>query len=155
MILFFLMIRLPPRSTRTDTLFPYTTLFRSNRRAVLGLVGSKCAVTGAVQFPPSEIGVAQNAPTLGAQEAYPLADIPARVVTFTADNLTYTPDPPGYYGMIDFDGGGRMLAEFTDAAEGEITVGAEVRMMFRIKHVDERSGFIKYFWKAVPAARGV
>src|SRR3546814_8979479 len=26
---FFLMIRLPPRSTRTDTLFPYTTLFRS------------------------------------------------------------------------------------------------------------------------------
>src|SRR3546814_7452137 len=27
---FFLMIRRPPRSTRTDTLFPYTTLFRSN-----------------------------------------------------------------------------------------------------------------------------
>src|SRR3546814_15504082 len=30
-ILFFLMIRRPPRSTRTDTLFPYTTLFRSLR----------------------------------------------------------------------------------------------------------------------------
>src|SRR3546814_16706043 len=29
---FFLMIRLPPRSTRTDTLFPYTTLFRSRSR---------------------------------------------------------------------------------------------------------------------------
>src|SRR3546814_14396392 len=29
MVLFFLMIRRPPRSTRTDTLFPYTTLFRS------------------------------------------------------------------------------------------------------------------------------
>src|SRR3546814_10109444 len=28
--MFFLMIRRPPRSTRTDTLFPYTTLFRSN-----------------------------------------------------------------------------------------------------------------------------
>src|SRR3546814_5007701 len=28
---FFLMIRRPPRSTRTDTLFPYTTLFRSGR----------------------------------------------------------------------------------------------------------------------------
>src|SRR3546814_4629629 len=27
------MIRRPPRSTRTDTLFPYTTLFRSNRAA--------------------------------------------------------------------------------------------------------------------------
>src|SRR3546814_20310199 len=29
---FFLSIRLPPRSTRTDALLPYTTLFRSNRR---------------------------------------------------------------------------------------------------------------------------
>src|SRR3546814_6774870 len=36
---FFLMIRRPPRSTRTDTLFPYTTLFRSgssNVRAASG-----------------------------------------------------------------------------------------------------------------------
>src|SRR3546814_2172775 len=34
------MIRLPPRSTRTDTLFPYTTLFRSRRggeRSGIGL----------------------------------------------------------------------------------------------------------------------
>src|SRR3546814_15946170 len=31
--IFFLMIRRPPRSTRTDTLFPYTTLFRSEGRA--------------------------------------------------------------------------------------------------------------------------
>src|SRR3546814_9398382 len=32
-IVFVLMIRRPPRSTRTDTLFPYTTLFRSARPA--------------------------------------------------------------------------------------------------------------------------
>src|SRR3546814_4297261 len=31
-LFFFLMLRRPPRSTRTDTLFPYTTLFRSDRR---------------------------------------------------------------------------------------------------------------------------
>src|SRR3546814_7475797 len=31
MMVFFLLIRRPPRSTRTDTLFPYTTLFRSSR----------------------------------------------------------------------------------------------------------------------------
>src|SRR3546814_20927203 len=31
LLCFFLMIRRPPRSTRTDTLFPYTTLFRSHR----------------------------------------------------------------------------------------------------------------------------
>src|SRR3546814_13608993 len=33
----FLMIRRPPRSTRTDTLFPYTTLVRSARKAADGL----------------------------------------------------------------------------------------------------------------------
>src|SRR3546814_9218351 len=32
-LFFFLMRRRPPRSTRTDTLFPYTTLFRSSRDA--------------------------------------------------------------------------------------------------------------------------
>src|SRR3546814_14689970 len=31
LLFFFLMIRRPPRSTRTDTLFPYTTLFRSGQ----------------------------------------------------------------------------------------------------------------------------
>src|SRR3546814_6068337 len=34
MLVLFLMIRRPPRSTRTDTLFPYTTLFRSNAHPV-------------------------------------------------------------------------------------------------------------------------
>src|SRR3546814_20425485 len=37
--MFFLMIRRPPRSTRTDTLFPYTTLFRSVQR--LGVLVSR------------------------------------------------------------------------------------------------------------------
>src|SRR3546814_19684317 len=32
LVFFFLMLRGPPRSTRTDTLFPYTTLFRSGGR---------------------------------------------------------------------------------------------------------------------------
>src|SRR3546814_14421888 len=35
---FFLMIRRPPRSTRTDTLFPYTTLFRS--KLMKGFIGT-------------------------------------------------------------------------------------------------------------------
>src|SRR3546814_16072281 len=37
-VFFFLMIRRPPRSTRTDTLFPYTTLFRSHRTGSDGIV---------------------------------------------------------------------------------------------------------------------
>src|SRR3546814_3149763 len=42
---FFLMIRRPPRSTRTDTLFPYTTLFRSNHA---GEHGAICIYTGQI-----------------------------------------------------------------------------------------------------------
>src|SRR3546814_15760588 len=37
LLFFFLMIRRPPRSTRTDTLFPYTTLFRSAQRRDRGV----------------------------------------------------------------------------------------------------------------------
>src|SRR3546814_4957167 len=37
---FFFMIRRPPRSTRTDTLFPYTTLFRSPLRERLAEAGT-------------------------------------------------------------------------------------------------------------------
>src|SRR3546814_16732684 len=57
MLFFFLMIRRPPRSTRTDTLFPYTTLFRSDRR--LGDVRQhehvrRCTLLGL--GPPGEMG---------------------------------------------------------------------------------------------------
>src|SRR3546814_7405963 len=55
LFLFFLMIRRPPRSTRTDTLFPYTTLFRSFASSFikLGLVpgdGGAWALPRAVGF---------------------------------------------------------------------------------------------------------
>src|SRR3546814_12615155 len=43
-LFFFLMIRRPPRSTRTDTLFPYTTLFRSREAAMLAQSAIGCAV---------------------------------------------------------------------------------------------------------------
>src|SRR3546814_14021770 len=36
------MLRRPPRSTRTDTLFPYTTLFRSNLKNTLGQIEADC-----------------------------------------------------------------------------------------------------------------
>src|SRR3546814_15584677 len=40
---FFLMIRRPPRATRTDTLFPYTTLFRSRRHRAATAAGRRLA----------------------------------------------------------------------------------------------------------------
>src|SRR3546814_1404355 len=48
---FFLMIRRPPRSTRTDTLFPYTTLFRS----IAGSTGPRAKLRG-----PARLGLARD-----------------------------------------------------------------------------------------------
>ena len=131
---------------------PGTTLWR-NRKAVFGLVGGRCTKTGVVQFPKSDISVSANDHAMHTQQDYPLADRLARIVTYTADSLTYSPNPPSYYGMIDFEDGGRMIAEFADVSEADVEVGSEMRMMFRIKSFDEKRSFVKYFWKAVPAAR--
>ncbi|PQM27762.1 3-hydroxy-3-methylglutaryl CoA synthase [Sphingopyxis lindanitolerans] len=133
-----------------DSKTALTALWR-NRKAVLGLVGGRCTKTGTVQFPKSEISVGGNDHAVGTQEDYPLAEVPATVLTWTADALTYSPDPPSYYGNIDFVGGGRMMAEFVDFAGSALDAGAQLRMMFRIKAFDENRGFRRYFWKAAPA----
>ena len=130
---------------------PGTTLYRQ-RKAVLGLVGGRCTKTGTVQFPKTQISVNPNDHAVGTQEDYPLAERRARVFTYTADSLTYCPSPPQFYGAVDFEGGGRLTTEFTDCDAQDIEVGREMRMMFRIKGVDDMRHFTKYFWKAVPVA---
>lgn len=129
---------------------PLTALYR-NRKAVLGLVGGRCTKTGTIQFPKSDISVNPNDHAIGTQEDYEFAERRARVLTYTADSLTFSPDPPQYYGMIEFDEGGRMMAEIVDVDPADVAVGAPLKMMFRIKSIDEDRGFTKYFWKAVPA----
>src|SRR3546814_15540012 len=54
------MIRRPPRSTRTDTLFPYTTLFRSNSARLRHLLAG-VSMTNA---PPPPTTAAQSARTI-------------------------------------------------------------------------------------------
>src|SRR3546814_1999295 len=44
------MIRRPPRSTRTDTLFPYTTLFRSVEEIAVGLGATGAGRIGVIAF---------------------------------------------------------------------------------------------------------
>src|SRR3546814_8689502 len=48
---FFLMIRRPPRSTRTDTLFPYTTLFRTRTAWASWLPSTSCRDTMSAASP--------------------------------------------------------------------------------------------------------
>jgi hydroxymethylglutaryl-CoA synthase len=126
-----------------------SALYR-NRRAVMGLIGGRSGRTGTVQFPKSDLSVDPNDPGDEALEDYRFAELGGTILTYTADRLAYTPSPPYFYGMIAFDGGGRMVAEFADCNEADIFVGARVRMAFRVKSQDQQRGFTHYFWKAVP-----
>lgn len=135
----------------TDQGTPLSTLYR-NRDMVTGLVGGRCRNCGTLQFPRGRYCVNPKCNALDSQDDQPFSDLSAKVMSYTADVLTYSPDPPAYYGMVQFDGGGRMMADFADVDDGKVEVGMPMRMMFRIKENDAARGFVRYFWKAAPAA---
>ena len=81
-----------------------------------------------------------------------MAGLEANVMSFTADSLTYSPDPPACYGMIEFAEGGRIMIDFTDIDPDALRVGQPMQMMFRIKDIDAARGFRRYYWKAAPLA---
>ena len=121
-------------------------------RDTLGFIGGRdCA--GNVQFPKSRIPVRPDADGPEAMQDVRLADEPARIVSVTADRLNYTPDPPFWFGLAQFNNGARVMMEFTDADARGFSVGDRVAMRLRIKSHDRRRGFRTYFWKAAPAER--
>ncbi|MFZ5916629.1 MAG: SDR family NAD(P)-dependent oxidoreductase [Chloroflexota bacterium] len=126
-----------------------TALWR-RRQMILGLVGGKCTACGTPQFPKMDICVNPDCGAAHTQEDYPFADVPATVMSFTGDMLAVSEDPPAIYGMVQFEGGGRFMADFTDCALDDLRVGQPVRMVFRKHHSDAGRGFTGYFWKAVP-----
>ena len=127
-----------------------TTLYR-NREMVLGLVGGRCSQCGTLQFPKSTVCVNPNCHAAETQEDHPFSEMPATMRSYTADRLTWSASPPAYYGMVQFEEGGRAMIDFTDVDPGAgLVVGEPMRMMFRVKDYDTRRGFRRYFWKAAP-----
>ena len=115
----------------------------------------RCKACGTVQFPRSRVCVNPRCLATDTQEPKSLVDVPARVLSHTSDFLGYTPAPPFQFGHVDFEGGGRILMEFTDTDADELRSGLPVRMVFRIKDLDQRRGFRRYFWKATPVRPAV
>ncbi|HEX9092781.1 MAG TPA: OB-fold domain-containing protein, partial [Coriobacteriia bacterium] len=126
------------------------SLLYRNREMITSLIGGRCRICGTVQYPRGRYCVNPQCKALDSQDDQSFADGPASVMSYTADLLTYCPDPPAYYGMIQFEGGGRMMIDFTDVDEGKVDVGTPMRMTFRIKDVDAARGFVRYYWKAAP-----
>ena len=128
-----------------------SSLYR-NRNTITGFVGGKCNVCGTLQFPKTNICVNPNCNAFHSQEPQPFSDLEGRIMSYTADNLTYSADPPACYGMVQFDAGGRVMIDFTDVTPDDVDVGKKMDMVFRIKDYDGQRGFTRYFWKATPAA---
>ncbi|MBW1924157.1 MAG: SDR family NAD(P)-dependent oxidoreductase [Deltaproteobacteria bacterium] len=126
-----------------------TVLYRK-RDMILGLVGGRCTACDTVQFPRTRICVNPRCKAVDTQVPHEFSETPGRVKTFTGDMLAVSVDPPHIYGMIQFEGGGRFLADFTDCELDDVWVGQPVRMSFRRRYVDEQRGFSGYFWKAIP-----
>ena len=129
-----------------------TTLWR-RRDMLLGMVGGICSQCETPQFPKSEICINPDCRAAGTQQPCEFADRPAVVKSFTGDLLAVSVDPPAIYGMVEFEGGGRFMADFTDCALDDVAVGRPVSLSFRRRYVDKERGFSGYFWKAVPVPK--
>ena len=126
-----------------------TALWRK-RKMLLGMVGGKCEKCGTAQFPKMDICVNPACGAVKSQTDYEFAGVAAKIKTFTGDLLAVSVDPPHKYGMVQFEGGGRFMADFTDCEFEDLKVGLPVQLVFRKRVEDKERGFINYFWKAMP-----
>jgi len=138
------------KRAEADMPTPLSALFR-NRKMVNSFLGGRCTACGTVQFPKSVYCVNPDCGKEGTQADHPMADAKGKVRTWTADRLTFDMNPPAYFGLVEFDGGGRAMMDFTDVNPDKFDVDTPVTVHFRIKQFDRRRGFRRYFWKAAPA----
>lgn len=130
----------------------FTDQYRSSHQ-LASFVAGKCCQCGTVQFPQLAYCVKHdcNAPASGFTPTH-LYDVPARVLTSTADWLSYHPSPPLYVGFVQFDNHARVLMEVVDVGQQGLEVGTPLQMVFRIKDIDRARNYPRYFWKATPVA---
>lgn len=116
------------------------------QKSILPFYGSKCTGCGAVHYPPQRVCTrCQSKDTF---EDYRLANKKGRVFTFAIDWLSWGKDRPLLVGVVDFEGGGRVMCEICDCDADEVGIGMPVEMCFR--KLDRDNDFEAYFWKARP-----
>jgi uncharacterized OB-fold protein len=138
--------REPPR--RPDPQPPEAPAAFRSEAWKYAFTGSRCQACGARHLPPQRVCVKCHAVDRMAPER--LADVPARIATFTVDRLAFSPSPPVVVAVIDFDGGGRFQCEMTDVDPKAVKIGDRVAMTFR--RLITAGGVHNYFWKARPSS---
>ena len=124
------------------------------REQLSHFVAGQCPSCATVQFP--QLASCVNCGSFEKLSPVSLVGQPAKVASYTADWLQYSPSPPLYFGLVQFDNGARVLMEMVDVDPAQLDVGTPVEMVFRIKSKDKERNNVRYFWKATPiTARGV
>ncbi|MFT6550953.1 MAG: 3-hydroxy-3-methylglutaryl CoA synthase/uncharacterized OB-fold protein [Zhongshania marina] len=137
-----------PRAERVDK--TALSVHARYQRDITSFTGGKISESGAVQFPKSPTALDNAAATPAQYIDVCLASEQASVVSYTADYLTYTPQPPFCFGLVQFKNGARVAMEYVDVPSEGLEVGDQLEMRFRIKHIDRERGYRHYFWKAAP-----
>jgi 3-hydroxy-3-methylglutaryl CoA synthase len=128
----------------------YLAAMYRRRGLVNSFMGGRCTACNTIQMPKENYCVNPECGAYDTQVDHPLAGVRGRVATWTADRLTFDFNPPAYFGLVVFEGGGRFMMDMTEVDPETFDTGAEVSVHFRIKQIDHQRGFRKYFWKAIP-----
>jgi hydroxymethylglutaryl-CoA synthase len=122
-----------------------TCLWRESR-GVLAFHGNRCRDCGYPQYPPQR--VCARCRTKDQFDDYTFSDKKGRIFAYTIDYLTTSRESPAVVGIVDFEGGGRVMCEVTECEPSQIRIGMAVEMCFR--KIGLRGGIQNYFWKARP-----
>jgi len=112
-------------------------------------LGGKCTACDTVQMPKHKYCVNPECGAYDTQVDHPMAGASGTIATWTADTLTFDYNPPAYFGMVTFEGGGRIMMDMSEVDAETFDTGSKVSMHFRLKQIDDQAGFRKYFWKAI------
>jgi 3-hydroxy-3-methylglutaryl CoA synthase/uncharacterized OB-fold protein len=134
----------PPRRPEPDA--PAAPPTHRSSGFKYGFIGVRCDNCNTVQLPPNRVCFKCGA--VDRMTPKPMADVPAKVATYTIDRLAYTPSPPMIAVVLDFEGGGRFRCELTDADPDALAIGDPVELTFR--RLFTSGGVHNYFWKARP-----
>ena len=124
------------------------------RKTIRALYGAKCKKCGTPQIHPigQTARVCVACQTKDEFEDYKFSDKTGILFTYAVDQLQPTLNPPGLNGVVDFDGGGRLICELTDYDLSTVAIGMPVAMTFR--KLSQGKGIVNYFWKAKPVNAG-
>lgn len=138
-------LQFEPPMTRPPDERPAATALLREEDKVFRLYGTKCLNCGNIQYPKDRVCV--NCGTKDKFEDYKFADRQATITSYSMEYVNPTLDPPLVVTVLNFEGGGRLVADMTDRDIKQVKVGTPVEMTFR--KLSSVESINSYYWKCM------